>query len=315
MKKYFIGILSFALSISLITFLISKINLSNLIKSIVNCNPQYYVVSIVLYFSVLLLRTVRTKLFFNKINYSSLLIIICIHNLLNRVIPFRMGEAVLPIMLKKRMNIPIIDGINAIFSMRLLDLFVSIFFFFIVFLSIGITGQRNLFITCTLLIICTGLIIYFKKIVKFCIKTINNLLNNKYLKILIQTQPKENIFNSIDHKYNKILFLTFFDKIIWLIFSITVIMGLNYDLTNKEIIFANISSGFTEILPINSFGNFGTLELGWAGALMYFGVPTEIAIESGFSLNLMAFSIAIIIGLIAMFILCIFNKHYVNEKL
>ena len=92
-------------------------------------------------------------------------------------------------------------------------------------------------------------------------------------------------------------------------------MSLKYDLTNGQVIFASISSGFTEILPINSFGNFGTLELGWAGGLMYFGVPTEIAIESGFALHLLAFSMAIIIGIIALFSTFLLYKNNKNKFL
>ena len=59
-----------------------------------------------------------------------------------------------------------------------------------------------------------------------------------------------------------------------------------YLLTINEIIFASILSSFTEILPINSFGTF---ELGWAGALIYSGISSEIAIESGFSFHFVAF--------------------------
>ncbi len=129
------------------------------------------------------------------------------------------------------------------------------------------------------------------------------------------TLSKEHIIKNINHNYNGIVLMTLFDKCISTIFSITVINGFHYLLTINEIIFASISSGFTEILPINSFGNFGTLELGWAGALIYSGVSSEIAIESGFSFHFVAFSITILFGLISI-IPCffIFRHRFVNVK-
>jgi hypothetical protein len=73
-------------------------------------------------------------------------------------------------------------------------------------------------------------------------------------------------------------------------------------------------SGITEILPVNSLGSFGTTELGWAGALMYFGESTGPAIASGFGFNIIAFSFTILFGLIGFIIVALYYKVNLFKK-
>ena len=314
MKKYSLHLLSFVSSLFLIFFLLSKIDIERLTKALINFNPIYYVIALILYFCVLLLTAFRIKLFFPEKNYYILLLIACIHNLVNRVLPFRLGEIVLPIMLKK-VNIRLYNSFSAIISVRLLDLIVSLFTFFLVFIILGLGGQKFIFFALIFLVICTGLIIYYKWLLNSFTNKIYKIFSSKYFNKINKSISKENIIYNSNFRYDQLLIVTFLRKIIFPVFSIMVIMSINYELTNGQVIFASISSGFTEILPINSFGNFGTLELGWAGALMYFSVPIEIAIESGFALHLLAFSMAIIVGLIALFCIYLLYKNNTNQRL
>lgn len=308
MKKYFFNFLSFVLSIILIYFLLSKIEIEQLIKSVVNFSFEYYVIAMVLYFSVLILTAYRIKLFFPQQNYFILLLIACIHNFVNRVLPLRLGEFVLPIMLKK-VNIRLFNSFSAILSVRLLDLVVSLFTFFVVFLIFGLGGEKFKLFAIIFLSICSGLIFYHKKLLKFFTQIIYKIFSSKYFRKINKSISKENNIYNENFKYGQLLLVTFLRKIIFPVFSIMVILSLGYDLKIDQVIFASISSGFTEILPINSFGNFGTLELGWAGGLIYFGVPSEIAIESGFALHMLAFSMAIIIGIIAFCSFLLFKNN------
>ena len=77
-----------------------------------------------------------------------------------------------------------------------------------------------------------------------------------------------------------------------------------------QIIIANAIASITNIIPINSIGSFGTLELGWAGTLLLFHIPNDIAISSGFNYHLLTISFTILLGLIALLILNI--KFHIN---
>ena len=91
--------------------------------------------------------------------------------------------------------------------------------------------------------------------------------------------------------------LSFFDKIVNFVCFVIVVYGLGFDIVLGKLLAAIGLSGFSEILPINSLGNFGTFELGWVGALVYLGIDIEIGIKSGFASHLVVFSFTLIIGL------------------
>ena len=96
---------------------------------------------------------------------------------------------------------------------------------------------------------------------------------------------------------------------------VIIVYSLGFSIEFSRLLAAIGLSGFTEILPINSFGNFGTLELGWVGALVYLEVDTEIAIKSGFATHLIHYFLTLIVGFLC-FVLFLFmsliekNKSY-----
>jgi uncharacterized membrane protein YbhN (UPF0104 family) len=104
-------------------------------------------------------------------------------------------------------------------------------------------------------------------------------------------------------KFFNLFFLSILDRIFGYGMAISLVIGMSYKIPIFHIIIANAVASLTNIIPINSFGSFGTLELGWAGALLLYGVPKEIAISSGFSFHILAFSFTISLGLISIFLM------------
>jgi uncharacterized membrane protein YbhN (UPF0104 family) len=92
--------------------------------------------------------------------------------------------------------------------------------------------------------------------------------------------------------------------------TILLVMGMGFQIPILYLVIANAAASVTNILPINNIGSFGTLELGWTGALVYFGVGSGIAAASGFGFHLLAFSFTIVLGFICLFIMKI--KYNIN---
>ena len=154
----------------------------------------------------------------------------------------------------------------------------------------------------------------------------NNFYLNSLFKVIIFFIPshyekikkiEKNILKFLNQNFtlmSKIFILSILDKIANFSALIFIVYGLGYDLLLIKLIGAISLSGFTDLLPINSLGNFGTLELGLASALVYLGIDINTSIESGFSAHIIVFSFTLIIGLIC-YIAYHYNNHCVNEKL
>ncbi len=68
-------------------------------------------------------------------------------------------------------------------------------------------------------------------------------------------------------------------------------------------------SSFTDLLPINSIGNFGTFELGWVGVLRMSGVALKESAESALLSHFLVFNFTLIIGIV-----CITSKFIIYEN-
>jgi uncharacterized membrane protein YbhN (UPF0104 family) len=66
--------------------------------------------------------------------------------------------------------------------------------------------------------------------------------------------------------------------------------------TIATVAFAALAS----ILPVNSFGNFGTQEAGWAAGMMLLGYPQETALTSGFATHLLTLLFMLVLGGLAL---------------
>jgi len=75
-----------------------------------------------------------------------------------------------------------------------------------------------------------------------------------------------------------------------------LVREMQIDLGILEIIFALSFTAFFNMFPIQSIGNFGTVEGPWTWALIQLQVPANQAIISGFGLHLLIIFYSVILG-------------------
>ena len=75
-----------------------------------------------------------------------------------------------------------------------------------------------------------------------------------------------------------------------------LVQAMEMDLRIMEIIFALSLTSFFNMFPIQTFGNFGTVEVPWILALTSLGVPRDNAIISGFSLHILTLLFSLLLG-------------------
>ncbi len=297
------------ISVGIIIFCINKINLNQLLKVVTDIDHNYLFASFVIYLSCYLIRSKRFILLFNIGGWKKWFGLVGIFQIINRTFPFRSGEGAFPLLSKNFFKISFTESITKLLIIRIFDL-LSLLLFFILILFFSIEENLlyvSIFCSLMLLIIFIGIF--------------NNFYLNGLFKIIVYMMPSSNEkiknieqnilkFSNLDFiLICKIFILSILDKIANFSALVFIVYGLGYDILLFKIISAIVLSGFTDLLPINSLGNFGTLELGWVSTLAYLGIDIKTSIESGFSTHIIVYSFTLIIGLI-----CFMAYHFFKPK-
>ena len=88
-----------------------------------------------------------------------------------------------------------------------------------------------------------------------------------------------------------------------------LVRAMNIELRVLEIIFALSFTAFFNMFPIQSFGNFGTVEAPWIWALLQLQVPEDLAIIAGFSLHLLIIFYSVILGIFGLISIKSSHRH------
>jgi uncharacterized membrane protein YbhN (UPF0104 family) len=93
---------------------------------------------------------------------------------------------------------------------------------------------------------------------------------------------------------------------LYLLFYLTI-RSFGIDIGIIQSVVGSTGGVLTNILPINSFGSFGTLEAGWTGGFMLVGMSEHDAIFTGFGYHIISFFASGFIALVC-FIVTKFKK-------
>lgn len=309
MKKLALKTASLILSILLIGFLLSLIDVGPLVEKIKNIDLRYYLIALGLYCGGYIVRALRVKIFFAKETTFKFLIFISVQQFLNRVLPLRMGEFFFPILLKKMFTIDYSNGLGKLFLIRIMDMLSIVVTFLLLSFAVGnkIEFSLKIFSVAALILLVVGLLMLPKILILItdwlkARKTQNNFM----VKVGDFINNTSNALSIGQAKYYQLFLLSVADKFINFLVAYMIMLGLGYNLSLFLLACAFTLSGFTEILPVNSIGSFGTTELGWAGALIYFGQATDVSVSSGLGFNIISFSFTLLLGVIGFIVLQLF---------
>ncbi len=297
--------LSFSISLLLIILLLSAVDFTQIFTALLRVDIFFYALGFLVYTASYFLRALRFRIVFPPSKLSQSFLIVAGHMLLNQIFPLRSGELSLLFFLKHMTNISYSQSIPYFILLRLFDLVALIVTFLLVILWGGFS--LNLQILMFIILALCLCIICISNVEKIFLKVITlstYILPRKYTSkiqefggYLCQTSPLSN------PKYLQLFFLSLFDRICNYAVTIFLIKGMSFEISYLQLIIANAVASLSNVLPINSIGSFGTLELGWAGALILYDVPREIAISSGFSFHLLFITYTMSLGLTSLLII------------
>ncbi|NQU98257.1 flippase-like domain-containing protein [Candidatus Woesearchaeota archaeon] len=283
MNKHFKFIFGSLITIIILYFLLKDIPFNTFIVLAEKITVQVLFITFFTYLLMNLARAMRIKKIFPSIKFSKLANIVFIHNMINNILPFRIGEFSYIYMIKKEKSSS--QAISSLMILRITDL-IGVFLIFscsLLFIPLNDTITK-LFGYILLIVIASVVFIFgFAKI---------NLLKFKIIKDVRQSLKK--------YTPRKISLLTVDSLIIWVLsflFYYFFIIALGIELSFFQVVVAAVLIIFSTILPISGIGGFGTTELAWTIGLMIFGVEKNIAIMSGLLIHVIKIVMFVIIGL------------------
>ena len=248
-----------------------------------------------------ILRGIRTRLVFQKTleaRVMTYLAISFVHNSANNLLPMRLGELVLPILLRKLVNMPFNDGVKGLIGIRLLDVLALfgtfLFFFFGIFYPL---------VSCFL----------FFVFILFMPLFLNSVFRFFRFALVFLFSKKENFDqNFLKGKNELISKLWWLTSLSWLckISGMTLILISLSQQTIESQIAIILGAELSSILPIHGLAGAGTFEAGGTFGGMIMGFDGIESLRSAIQLHAYVLSLTLIFGVIGILILLLgkFNE-------
>jgi uncharacterized protein (TIRG00374 family) len=290
-----------ALSVFLVYFLLRNLDTAETAALIKNADIALIIASCFAYFISNYFKSLRIRVLLGgRVTMFDLYTITSYHNFFNQILPARTGELTFVYYLKKIGSVDISKGLHILVVIRIFD--------FIVISAIFICSAILYFGARTSpLLIILGLLFFLISIItlfnlKWLVIWAGRLFHATTGRLNVRQKPLvEKITAKIDVVVEEfssfkagplIPMLAVTSILIWgalyLLFYLTI-RSFGIDVGVVQSVVGSTGGVLTNVLPINSFGSFGTLEAGWTGGFMLVGMSQRDAIFTGFGYHIIAF--------------------------
>lgn len=317
LKYVFVVVFWFLVFLFILKILNFKINK----QVFLNISPFPLVISFCFYILFAIIRGIRIAYLLDSKNYLKSCAISGMYVLSSAIFPGGVGEAMLPLYVKKYLNISLAKGTALLLTTRVFDiLFVIIFFIFSFFVIHLSYNDFNIALYGIFFVILIFFLIFFilfsnsarfffiNKIKKYFIKKENILMPfiNKFF-LYIENIDKE--LKEINLKKKDLLiFLTLIARLSVYIFFFFLFKSFNLDLTIVQVIFVSTFVTLMLIIPFQGLGGFGSYEIWVTMALVIVGINKNAALQVSIPVQLLTLILGFLEGIIGYILLIIVNK-------
>jgi hypothetical protein len=279
-------------------YVLFKADWGNAWELIWNINGGHLVIAFLIYFLMLVIRSLRYGYILSITKFLPLLLTTLVSNLLLQILPFRSGELTFPLLLRRQMKHPLHKGFGAVIAVRLTDLACVI-----IGGSVAFVFSRDLNDNFGLLAIVTGIcgvasvcLIYYSgafghivlDVIRFILKQtpVRNLavLRDFHGNLRLASSNLETLRN-----FRRLVALLCFSSAIYVVsitFNIYVFRIMLIDTDTLSLVLACTIVFFTVALPI-SIGSFGLFEGGlMMGLMMFANYSASLAATLGIVVHL-----------------------------
>lgn len=296
-------------SVFCIWMLLSQIDIPRTMAAFASVRVEYVGLCLLLYCVSTFFKAVRFNIILKStgITLAEQWAVSSYHNFFNMVFPARTGELTFIYYANRIAKVPFSNGLHALLATRFLDLVIVAGVFIVTFfvhfgssvsvvmvaaaVSLALASLAALFCMPAFLRISVRL---FDMVCKILRLDRIAFIEKAGGKLREAVHDFENYSTMRD-----ILPLAFTSLMTWLAlytmfyFSILAFgIGIPYN----DGLLGSTGAVLTNVLPINSFGSFGTLEAGWTGGFMMVGMSLQDAVTTGFGSHLINFFSSIVLS-------------------
>jgi uncharacterized protein (TIRG00374 family) len=310
------------LSLSLAYFLLEKLDLAKAWSMITNADVLLVAAACLVYFVSNFFKMLRFRVMLKdyRIPLFDLYTITSYHNFYNQIMPARTGELTFVYYLKKIGKADISKGLHILVVTRIFDFIViSAFFICSILLFFGSRTSTALILVAAVFFIISIVVLFNIKWFMILFRNVfHTLTRNKRLRQHgIVAKMRETIDLVVNEffafktaRFMPALALT--SILTWgtLYFLFYVsIRSFGIDIGLIQSVAGSTGGVLTNVLPINSFGSFGTLEAGWTGGFILVGMSEQDAIVTGFGYHFISFFASALLALV-----CYAIKYTTNSR-
>ena len=292
-----------AITIVLVLAILKNISLDSTWQSLKQIGFGTLLVCFGLHFIVFVFRSLPMKLLLVQVPFLKLLNAHLIHNFYLQIVPASLGELTLPELLKAYVNrTKTLSGllVARLHSIALVGLifFASILLLFRDFHFLHLEYKKiytYLLVGLVVLIFLAILVFKSKKhnAIVSRLKDRLSLVFNEVKDVVIRSMLPRTLIVITGSNMLYLLFMALFYKVL--------LVRIGVELGVIQILFIMTIQVAILLLPIKSFGGFGTTEGSWMLGMMALGIERSVALETGFIIHIVALLSAFvffIIGLI-----------------
>ena len=290
------------LSIAILIYLLRSVDIAATLSTIANADPWLLLASCGAYLLSNLCKSVRYHVMLRDIEVTpfQMFAITSYQNFFNQILPARTGELTLIYYLKKVGGASLSRGLHILVVTRIYDLIIVAVFFLASVLAFygGAIRPGLLVIGGVCLVVSLVSLFYLKYLVIFADRVFNAAarllrLDGSRLVGRIREKAEPVVREFSDYRTARQLpMLVLTSVAVWVVlyvFAYLTILAFRVDVGFVQAVVGNTGQVLANVLPVNSFGSFGTLEAGWAGGFMLVGMSPQDAITTAFGYHIINF--------------------------
>jgi hypothetical protein len=230
-------------------------------------------------------------------------------SLASQLMPLKLGELAYVYLVKKDFQSTLTQGISSLVVIRIFDLLAISILFILALLGFGLPAGMSIYLYYVLAFIAALVFGLFALVSgrKFLPAFTSHLVQTTFLRkipaaVKLQTSI-ENILHDLGQykgkEYGELMVYPLLEWSTNFAMYHILLLGMGFSPRLLHTVTGVSFAALASVLPINSFGNFGTQEAGWATGLMLSGFSQQAAITSGFATHLLSLAFMLVMGGIA----------------
>jgi uncharacterized protein (TIRG00374 family) len=292
---------------------ISGVRFQDIIDRLAACRVEYLALAFAAYAGSYGFRAVRFRVLLGGASPSvvKLFSVVAVHNFMNQLLPARTGELSYIYLLRNRFGVTTSTGVATLVKARCLDLLCLMLFFALGLLIYGrrsdLSGHVLVVASVAILLTALAVLLHLPGIARAGlwlyskVAALTRLKGKDWVEVVFaKGKEVEQAFQALESR--GLLFSAFLlSLLIWLgifltCYLILLSMGV-LDYSFGESIVGTTALNATCVLPINSLGNLGTWEAGWAAGYIFLGMNKELAVETGAGEHVVIYSFGLLLWL------------------